>query len=278
MIYMGNSKMVSHTRISPNKTSPRNHKIDTITIHCIVGQLGVKTLGDIFAPASRKASSNYGVGTDGKIGMYVEEKDRSWCSSNAANDHRAVTIEVASDQTHPYAVNDQTYNALIKLCADICKRNNIKELKWEGNKQLIGNIARQNMTVHRWFSNTACPGDFLYSRMGAIAKSVNDILGGTTKPSPDNNVLYRVQVGAYNDKANAQRMMRQIKASGFEAFITSDAPVKTDKPSKPKKPSNEQIAKEVINGKWGNGEYRTNSLRNAGYDPVAIQRLVNGLL
>ena len=107
---MGNSPLAKYTKISPNKTSPRNHKIDTITIHCVVGQCSVETLGNVFAPSSRQASSNYGIGYDGKIGMYVEEKDRSWCTSSRSNDHRAITIECASDKTHPYAVNDKVYD------------------------------------------------------------------------------------------------------------------------------------------------------------------------
>lgn len=126
---MSNSPLVSYTRISPNRTSPRNHKIDTITIHCVVGQCSVESLGAVFAPKERQGSSNYGIGKDGRIGMYVEEKDRSWCSSNSANDNRAITIECASDTKHPYAINDKVYKSLIELCADICKRNGIKELK-----------------------------------------------------------------------------------------------------------------------------------------------------
>ena len=168
-----NSSLVNYTRISPNRTRNRNHAIDTITIHCVVGQCSVETLGSVFAPTSRQASSNYGVGTDGRIGMYVEEKDRSWCSSSASNDHRAVTIEVASDTYAPYAVNDKAYASLINLVADICKRNGIKELKWKADKSLIGQISKQNMTVHRWFAATSCPGDYLYSRMGDIASKVN---------------------------------------------------------------------------------------------------------
>ena len=172
-----NSPLVNYTKISPNKTSPRNHKIDTITIHCVVGQCSVETLGNIFASTSRQASCNYGIGYDGKIGMYVEEKDRSWCSSNRANDHRAITIEVASDTTHPYAITDAAYAALIELLVDICKRNNIKELKWQGDKSLIGQINKQNMTVHRWFANKECPGEYLYERHGQIANEVNKKLG-----------------------------------------------------------------------------------------------------
>lgn len=181
---MSNSPLVSYTRISPNKTSPRNHVIDTITIHCVVGQCSVETLGAIFAPSSRQASSNYGIGSDGRIGMYVEEKDRSWCSSSSSNDNRAVTIEVASDTTAPYAVNSKAYAALLDLVTDICKRNGIKELKWKGDKSLIGQVDKQNMTVHRWFANKSCPGDYLYNRHAAIAAEVNKRLGSATVTTP----------------------------------------------------------------------------------------------
>lgn len=170
---MSNSPLVDYVRISPNRTRSRNHKIDTITIHCVVGQLSVEQLGSIFGKTSKKASSNYGIGADGRIGMYVEEKDRSWCSSNAANDNRAITIECASDTTHPYAVNDEVYAALIELCADICKRNNIKELKWRNDKSLIGQVDKQNMTIHKWFANKECPGEYLLHRHGQIARDVN---------------------------------------------------------------------------------------------------------
>lgn len=182
---MSNSSLVSYTKISPNRSSPRNHAIDTITIHCVVGQCSVQTLGDIFAPTSRQASSNYGVGYDGKIGMYVEEKDRSWCSSNAANDNRAITIEVASDTTEPYVVNDKAYNALIELVTDICKRNGIKKLVWSTNKNdRVNHLNGCNMTVHRDYANKSCPGKYLYDRHGDIAAKVNAKLGATTNTTP----------------------------------------------------------------------------------------------
>lgn len=182
---MSNSPLVSYTKISPNKTSPRNKKIDTITIHCVVGQCSVETLGNIFAPTSRQASSNYGVGVDGRIGMYVEEKDRSWCSSNAANDHRAITIEVASDTKHPYAVNDKAFAALLDLATDICKRNGIKKLIWSTNKaDRVNHRNGCNMTVHRDYANKSCPGDYLYNRHGEIAAEVNRRLGATEDVKP----------------------------------------------------------------------------------------------
>lgn len=172
-----NSSLVDYVKISPNKHSPRNHKIDTITIHCVVGQVTVQRLGEIFEKPSRNASCNYGIGFDGKIALIVDEKDRSWCSSSPDNDHRAITIEVASDTTAPYAITDAAMNALIKLCADICKRNNIPKFLWKGDKSLIGKVDQQNMTVHRWFAAKSCPGDYIYNRLGWIADEVNKLLG-----------------------------------------------------------------------------------------------------
>lgn len=207
---MSNSNLVSYVKISPNRTSPRQHEIDTITIHCVVGQLSVERLGDVFAPASRKASCNYGIGSDGRIGMYVEETDRSWCSSNAANDHRAITIECASDMTHPYAINDDVYESLVNLCADICRRNGIDQLRWEANKSLIGQVDKQNMTVHRWFANKSCPGDYIYNRLGQIAAAVNTRLGVgniekadvTNYPKTPFRVIVPVNDLSYHSKAS----------------------------------------------------------------------------
>lgn len=308
---MSNSSLVSYTKISPNKTSPRNHKIDTITIHCVVGQLSVETLGEVFAPASRKASSNYGVGPDGRIGMYVEEKDRSWCSSNAANDHRAITIEVASETTDPYEVTDAAYKGLIKLLVDICKRNDIKELKWKGDKSLVGQIEKQNMTVHRWFAKKACPGDYLYNRHGQIAKEVNAQLGKTTTTAT--GAKYYVQVGVFRNKSYADALYNKVKSAGFKPYmVKSGANYKVmvgEKPYKKEvyaenmvqklknagfeaclatsagaavsvstKKTVDEIAKEVIQGKWGTGADRKNRLTKAGYDYNEVQKRVNELL
>lgn len=179
-----NSSLVDYTRLSPNHSGLRNHIIDTITIHCVVGQCSVEGLGSVFAPSSRQASSNYGVGYDGRIGLYVEEKNRSWCSSSSENDNRAITIEVASDTYDPYRVNDKAYEATIKLVADICKRNGIKKLVWSTSKsERMNHRNGCNMTVHRDYANKSCPGDYLYNRMGDIAARVNKLLGSTT----DNN-------------------------------------------------------------------------------------------
>lgn len=144
----------------------------------MAGNLSVETCGQVFAPSAREASCNYGVGSDGRIGMYVEEKDRSWCTSSSSNDNRAVTIEVANDgdQSSGWHVSDKAIESLIKLCADICRRNNIKQLKWKADPNLIGNVSQQNMTVHRWFHATECPGNYLFSKHTYIAQEVNKLL------------------------------------------------------------------------------------------------------
>jgi hypothetical protein len=185
MMAFTNSSLVSYTKLSPNCNKPRNHEIDTITIHCFVGQVTVERGCEVFAKSSRQASCNYVVGYDGKIGLCVEEKNRSWCTSSKANDHRAITIEVASDTKHPYKVTDKAYAALIELIADICKRNNIKQLLWKGDKSLVGQVDKQNMTVHRWFDNKACPGDYIYARLGKIADEVNKRLGVKEEVKPE---------------------------------------------------------------------------------------------
>lgn len=118
-----NSSLVSYTKLSPNHSGQRTHSIDRITPHCVVGQLSAENICGCFTSPSRQASCNYGIGTDGRISLCVEEKNRSWCSSSNANDQRAITIECASDMSEPYAMNDKVYAALISLCTDICKRN-----------------------------------------------------------------------------------------------------------------------------------------------------------
>lgn len=223
-----NSPLVSYTKLSPNHSGKRTHAIDRITPHCVVGQCSVETLGNIFAPTERQASCNYGIGVDGQVGMYCEEKNRSWCSSSSANDQRAITIECASDTTAPYAFSDVVYNKLIELCVDICKRNGKTKLLWFGDKDktLAYNPAANEMvlTVHRWFANKSCPGDWMYQRMSDLADKVTVKLGGATTTEPEkpasDGTLYRVQVGAYSKKESADNQLKAVKAKGFDALIT----------------------------------------------------------
>lgn len=188
---MSNSPLVGYTKLSPNHSGKRTHAIDTITIHCVVGQVTVETLGNIFAPTARQASSNYGIGLDGRVGLYVDEGNRSWCSSSNSNDQRAVTIEVASDTVEPYAVRDAAYNALIQLVADICRRNGISKLVWSNDKkERVGHLNGCNMTAHRDFSATRCPGSYLYNKMPEIAATVNALLAPA--PAPETGLAYNV--------------------------------------------------------------------------------------
>lgn len=170
---MSNSKLISYTLLSLHHYNGRTHTIDTITIHCMAGDLTVEQCGNVFQ--NREASSNYGIGSDGRIAMYVEECNGSWCSSNKSNDMRAVTIEVANDggESTGWHVSEKAMQALIELCTDICTRNGIDSLKWQADKSIIGQIDKQNMTVHRWFANKACPGKYLYSKHFYIAEEVN---------------------------------------------------------------------------------------------------------
>jgi len=183
-----NSPMVAFTKLSPNHSGQRTHSIDRITPHCVVGQCTAEGLGEWFEKASTKASSNYGIDKDGRVGMYVEEKNRSWCSSSAANDQRAVTIECASDTAEPYAFRDVVYQTLIRLCTDICQRNGKKKLLWIADKDraLAYTPAADEMvlTVHRWFANKSCPGNWMYARMGDLAAKVTAALGGTAAAAP----------------------------------------------------------------------------------------------
>lgn len=175
---MSNSPLVNYTRISPNRSSRKGNKISKITIHHMAGNLSVETCGNVFAPSSRQASSNYGIGSDGRVGMYVEEHERAWTSSNGNNDRKAVTIEVANNQLAPnWTVSDAAWNKLIELCVDICRRNGIDKLVWTGD-------ANGNLTTHDMFANTNCPGPYLKPRMGDIANYVNNILSGNSNSAP----------------------------------------------------------------------------------------------
>ena len=219
---MSNSKMVDYTRLSPNNSGKRTMKIDRITPHCVVGQCSVETLGRIFSSPGKKASSNYGIGSDGRVGMYVPENERSWCSSSAENDQRAVTIECASETSAPYEMNRVVYNTLVKLCVDICKRNGKTVLLWFGDKEKTLNYSPKSnemvLSVHRWFACKSCPGDWLYSRLDSLAKTVTCELSTSVK---QNNKTYSVQVGKFKNKQNAEKCITKIKKAGFtNAFIT----------------------------------------------------------
>lgn len=207
---MSNSGLVIYTRISPNKSSPRKQPIDKITIHHTAGVLSLYTLGKIFANSDRNASSNYGIDVYGKVGMYVEEKDRAWTSSSWANDNRAVTIEVSNSSLGgEWPVSDKSYQALIKLCVDICKRNGIKRLNYTGDSS-------GNLTEHRYFGATLCPGPYLHKRMAGIADAVNHVL--EARPYPGYYPTAPIRIG-YGTVENIKRWQTYLRWYGLKLTV-----------------------------------------------------------
>lgn len=234
---MSNSSLVTYTNLS-RKKSKRNNKIDSVIIHCFVGQVTAKEGCDFFATTDRDCSANYVIGKDGTIGLSVDESYRAWCSGGADRnnrpicvngisgsdfDHRAIAIEVASDTTPPYAVTDKAYNSLIELLVDICRRNNIPGLLWQGNKSFVGQINKQNMGAHRWFAYKDCPGDYLYSHFGDIAGKVNAKLG----PSAGfKQYLVKVTVDELNIRKGpsiSYAVAGSIKDKGIYTIVLEDA-------------------------------------------------------
>ena len=312
-----NSNMVAYTKLSPNHSGQRTHGIDRITPHCVVGQCTAEGLGDWFAKSSTQASSNYGIDKNGRVGLYVEEKNRSWCSSSGANDQRAVTIECASDTSEPYAMNSAVYATLIKLCVDICKRNGKKKLIWFGDKDKTLNYSPKSdemiLTVHRWFANKSCPGNWLYARLGDLASKVTAQLGGAastpaggsqTPVSKFPAVPFTVKViidelnyrsePSMNGKVNGQTgkgvfTIMEVR-DGWGRLKSGAGWIYLENPSyctigntslsavKTTTKSVDTLAREVIQGKWGNGTDRKNRLTAAGYNYSAVQKRVNELL
>ena len=226
-----NSPLVSYTKLSPNNSGTRTHSIDRITPHCIVGQLSVESAGEWFSKSGTQASCNYVIGADGRVGLIVPESQRSWCSSSRENDQRAVTIECASDKTEPYAFKDEVYKRLIELCVDICKRNGKTKLLWLGTKEKTLSYEPKPdemvLTVHRWFANKSCPGDWLMNRMDELAAKVTTALAPAQAPVEEKDksdtskkeYLYNVVVGVYSVKSNAEAHLREVQKEYPGAFI-----------------------------------------------------------
>lgn len=222
---MSNSPLVSVTKYSPNHSSTRKHAIDRITPHCVVGQLSAESICGLFTSPSRKASCNYAIGTAGEIGLCVDEENRSWCSSSAANDQRAVTIECASDKTDPYAMNGAVYNSLVALCADICQRNGKTKLLWLGDKgKTLAYRPKANemvLTVHRWFANKSCPGPWLYDRLDKLAEAVNEKLKPEQQPQEQKTVQLTLPVLKKGEKGEEVKALQTLLLGyGYEMKST----------------------------------------------------------
>ena len=216
---MSNSPLVNHINISPNSTNPRRDKIRKITIHHVAGDLSVERVGEIFKPSSRRASSNYGVDNKGRVGMYVEEKNRAWTSSSAANDNQAVTIEVANNGGAPnWPVSDVALEKTIELCVDICKRNGIEKLNFTGDE-------KGNLTMHKWFAATNCPGPYLESKFPYIADEVNKRLNSSnSSPSSAISILGKPtatveQMEAWAKSKNANQLFIDLAPIFYEESV-----------------------------------------------------------
>lgn len=215
---MSNSSLVNYVAISPNRTIPRNGIISKIVIHHMAGNLSVETCGNVFAPASRKASSHYGIGSDGRIGMYCEEKDRAWTTGNQI-DHQAVTIEVADDVIgNGWHSSDSAMKSLVLLCADICRRNGIINPTYTGD----GN---GTFLMHKWYQATDCPGAYLESKFPWIAEQVNEILAGETEKPQIINATIQSNTGANNMRLlfekNGDYYKIKDKANGY--YLTASS-------------------------------------------------------
>ena len=274
---MSNSPLVNYTKISPNSSNPRNKPITKITIHHVAGNLTVEQVGNIFAPKERKASSNYGVDNHGRVGMYVEEKNRAWASSSSDNDNQAVTIEVANITGAPdWKVSDIALNKTIDLCVDICKRNNIKRLNFTGDKT-------GNLTMHKMFTNTSCPGPYLESKFPYIADMVNKGLNSQSvvNPTPQpTQILYKVQTGAFSNKKNAEALAERLKKLGFETYIVSERKEGTAQTPAPEVRVGSRV--KIIGSKYTTGQTipdwvkpKTYTVQQIAGDKVLIKEIVS---
>ena len=245
---MSNSRLPTYVRLSPHVTKPRQGTIKGVAIHCTAG--GKDLPASDFADLSRfvlpdrdnGASCHYAVGGDGSIAQVCGEENRAWCTSNKI-DHQLVTIEVASDHVAPYLVNAVAIQSLVKLLADICQRNGIPKLLWKGDKSLMGHWDKQNMVVHRWTSNKACPGDFLYNLHPKIANAVNEILEGKEEEEMDVNTFLNSMTDeqAYTllEKAmrHADTMLEPVwsRTDGHWAKATEKGIINGEGPERPMK-------------------------------------------
>lgn len=319
-----NSSLVDCMVKSPNHSGTRTHKIDRITPHCVVGQLSAESIGGCFTSTGRQASCNYGIGYDGRVCLIVDEANRSWCSSSNTNDQRAITIECASDTSAPYAFKDTVYKKLVQLCIDICKRNGLTKVLWFGDKNKSLNYSPKSgecvLTVHRWFANKSCPGDWMYSRMGQLADEINKGLGNSGGNTASTNagsantssssfpaIPFTVKVlvsdlnirkgagmnyattGKYTGKGvftivEVKNGWGKLKSGAGWIYLenpkycTVQGKTTTAAAATTAKKSVTEIAKEVIAGKWGNGDARKKALTAAGYDYNTVQKKVNELL
>ena len=267
---MSNSNLVNLTiPANPNNylIGRNGNKIEMITIHHMAGILTAEECGKIFQDSNRKASSHYGIGIDGKIAQYVDEENTAYTNSDLNSNYKSVTIEASNSKaSDDYPVSDEVLSLLIKLIADIAKRNNLGTL-----------IKGKNLTWHKMYAVTNCPGEYLLSKIDYIVEEANKI-NNIPSPPPEKK----------SNEEIANEVIRGLWGNGEERYINlTNAGYNYDEIQKivnnilstsssiSNRKTNEEIANEVIRGLWGNGEQRYINLTNAGYDYNAIQAIVN---
>lgn len=247
-------------------------KIEMITIHHMAGILTAEQCGNIFQRDGRCASAHYGVGNDGGIGQYVDEANTAWANANWDANCRAVTIETSNCVNGGnWDVSDIVLNKLIQLVADVAKRNGLGTL-----------VKGQNLTWHSMYSNTNCPGSYLLSKMDYIVAEANKInsQGGNTNTNnnakSNDEIANEVIAGKWG---NGEDRKNRLKNAGYDSNVIQNlVNQKLGVSTKSNLKSVDEIANEVIQGKWGNGQDRKTKLANAGYNVQAVQNRVNELL
>lgn len=275
---MGNSSLVSvnvpaHSNNYTVGRSGRN--IEMIAIHHMAGILTAKQCGGIFQNGNRKASSNYGIGKDAEVGLYVDEANTSYCNSNWDSNCKSVTIETSNCEIGgDYPVSEAVLNKLIQLVADIAKRNNLGKL-----------VKGKNVVWHRMYAATTCPGNYLLNKMDYIVEEANKINNQTNSTPETSNkksneeIANEVIAGKWGNGADRKTALTNAgyDFSAIQEIVNQKLVGKTTE-SKPALKSVDEVAKEVIAGKWGNGQDRFNKLNAAGYDSNAVQNRVNEIL
>jgi hypothetical protein len=292
-----NSPLVYKTMLS-NKHNNRKYPISKITIHHAAGVMSFDELLKFVANCGRDMSSNY-VLRQGKLGLVVEEKYRAWTSSNAENDHRAVTIEVGNSSFGgQWPIAPEDLNMLINWCADVCIRNNIPRLYYDGTPN-------GTLTLHEMFVATACPGPYIKSKLNYICQEVNKIIEANSKnivvenPVLKEQPIYKVVTDVYgyttaSDAVNDINRKCTVEADTYYIFNETDRAVNVTvksgvpgawiskssnkEPVKSVTPTLKTVAYEVIRGEWGNGSTRVNSLNKAGYIAKNVQAAVDAIL
>lgn len=271
---MSNSSLIN-VRVPANTTNysigRSGRKIDKIALHHMAGILSAEQCGSIFARAGRGASSNYGIGNDGKIALYVDEANTSWANANWNANCSSVTIEVSNSQNGGnWAISNNALNSLIRLMADIARRNNLGKL-----------VKGKNVVWHSMYCKTTCPGPYMLSKLDYIIEEVNKINGHTNVQTTVNNNLDQIANEVIQGKwGNGEDRKNKLKNAGYDVnevqnLVNQKLGVSV---SKPNLKSINEIAREVIQGKWGNGQERKTRLTNAGYDVQAVQNRVNQLM